>query len=176
MPFFLPYANLWKKRRAGHHTINSKQYITTSTNLSSHHTLIINISQQNKCWSILKSTQSSSCWRYHHIIIKRTKTTCKTCYPHALWQWIWTSHLSCLIHYLPTHSNWTQNSRPCDTLLPRWRIISTRFSPHIPCNQKWTSIDNRLNRTYQQPHRKIHHGTIKSERSPTLHDFLWTTL
>ena len=57
MPFILPSDNLFQQKRASHHTRNSKRKIMTSLNVSSHQTLILNISQQR---TILKHYQEHS--------------------------------------------------------------------------------------------------------------------
>ena len=57
MTFVLPSKNLCQQTRAGHHTIKSNQKIRTSPNFSSHHTLILNTSQQKKT---MKHSQENS--------------------------------------------------------------------------------------------------------------------
>ena len=57
MPFVMTYANFYQQTRAVHPTGSSYQKIMTSSNFSSHQTLILNTSQQKK---ILKHYQEHS--------------------------------------------------------------------------------------------------------------------
>ena len=124
----------YKKLKAEHYNI---------TKFLPHQTTILNTSQKKKMLNhsqehseliFLKITPS------HH---QKHKIIYQTCYWHKLWKWIWNEYLIFLIRDPPTQRTWNQIWRPCDILLPRWIIVSTRFSAQIPFNQKWTCIDER---------------------------------
>ena len=82
MPLFLPYDNIFNKKELA--TIQTTQSIKSQhlqISPPTRHTSQIYPSKR-KLQSILKSNQSPSCPRYHHLLIKITKTTCQTHYIH----------------------------------------------------------------------------------------------
>ena len=121
--------------------------------LSSHQKYILNSLQQNK---IMKNYQDHS----EFTLLKMTL------FPHQKHQnrmsksfhtWMTTMDLTLLLllyfHESSTRSTWIQRWRPCDILLPRWKINSPSITPQSSSGQKLHFPISRWNRKNKQPHR-----------------------